>query len=223
MQTQQRKIPIRGVDGTFKTWKEVLVPFEKELAHFRRKIDSLKHVVTRPAVQSVSLSNAAAQWRGLTYNTYIVDSSSTVFADTSLTIAAVAKELKGLKGLLFSYRQQKAEPVTLTFTSDAPVKILVGFFNSKDPLYLQAPQLETNASANDHGQAETVIANAVVIKGMPPVNIHTYSFGKGTNELKLAKGVCVVLGIVKGDQAIPVYDAGLTEAGIKKEIDWLFE
>ncbi|HKO82912.1 MAG TPA: hypothetical protein VJU78_21040, partial [Chitinophagaceae bacterium] len=28
MQTQQRKIPIRGSDGTFKTWAEVLIPFE---------------------------------------------------------------------------------------------------------------------------------------------------------------------------------------------------
>ena len=43
MQTKQRKIPIRGVDGTFKTWAEVLVPFENELAHFKDAIDSLKH------------------------------------------------------------------------------------------------------------------------------------------------------------------------------------
>ena len=28
MQTQQRKIPMRGVDGTFKKWSEVLIPFE---------------------------------------------------------------------------------------------------------------------------------------------------------------------------------------------------
>jgi hypothetical protein len=32
-----------GVDGTFKTWAEVLVPFEKELNHFKNKIDSLKN------------------------------------------------------------------------------------------------------------------------------------------------------------------------------------
>jgi len=44
MQTQQRKIPIRGVDGTFKTWAEVLIPFENELTHFKHAIDSLKKI-----------------------------------------------------------------------------------------------------------------------------------------------------------------------------------
>jgi hypothetical protein len=31
------------------------------------------------------------------------------------------------------------------------------------------------------------------------------------------------LGFVNNEQGIPMYDAGLTETGIKKEIDWLFE
>jgi hypothetical protein len=49
----------------------------------------------------------------------------------------------------------------------------VGFFKptrvafSKDTIFLKAPELETNASANDYGQSETKIANALVIKGMP--------------------------------------------------------
>jgi len=32
-----------------------------------------------------------------------------------------------------------------------------------------------------------------------------------------------VIGFVAGSQEIKPYDAGLTEAGVKKEIDWLFE
>ena len=43
MQTKQRKIPLRGVDGTFKTWEEVLVPFQNELTRFQFAIDSIKH------------------------------------------------------------------------------------------------------------------------------------------------------------------------------------
>jgi hypothetical protein len=39
----------------------------------------------------------------------------------------------------------------------------------------------------------------------------------------LAKGACIVLGFVNGKEPVSVYDAGLTEQGIKKEIDWLFE
>jgi hypothetical protein len=58
---------------------------------------------------------------------------------------------------------------------------------------------------------------------MPPVNIHSYSFGAGQHTLKLPKGICLIVGFVNGEQTIPVYDAGLTERGIKKEIDWLFE
>jgi hypothetical protein len=106
---------------------------------------------------------------------------------------------------------------------------LVGFFKpqkaafSKDTIFLKEPELETNASANDYGQAEIKIANGLVIKGMPAVNIHSYSFGAGTNTLKLAKGICVIIGFVDGEQVIPVYDAGLSENGVKKEIDWLFE
>ena len=43
MQTSQRKIPMRGVDGTYKHWKEMLPVFEKELNTFKHKIDSLKN------------------------------------------------------------------------------------------------------------------------------------------------------------------------------------
>jgi hypothetical protein len=223
MQTQQRKIPLRGVNGTFKTWTEVLVPFEQELVHFRNKIDSLKHIIPGTVIRSAPLVNADVRWVNPSANKYTIDNGAKVFADTGFTITAYAKELKGLEGVGFSFRQQAEAPASLTFSSATPVNVLVGFFNSKDPIFLKAPELETNASANDYGQAETKIANAIVIKGLPTVNIHSYSFNAGTNTLKLAKGVCLVLGFVKGDQAIPVYDAGLTEAGVKKEIDWLFE
>ncbi len=105
----------------------------------------------------------------------------------------------------------------------------MGYFNpvraafTKDTVFLKAPELETNASANDYGQAETKIANAVIVKGLPPVNIHSYTFPAGSNTLKLGKGVALILGFVPGENEIPLYDAGLTESGAKKEIDWLFE
>jgi hypothetical protein len=99
--------------------------------------------------------------------------------------------------------------------------LLIGFFNEKNPNYLPVPELETDASANDYGQAEIKISNAVVVNGFPVVNIHSYSFSAGTHTLNLGKGACLILGFVKGNQEIPVFDAGL--AGNKKNIDWLFE
>ena len=87
---------------------------------------------------------------------------------------------------------------------------------------MRAPQLENDASANDYGQAEAKIRNAVWIAGMPPLNVHTYSFKAGTHTLKLGKGMCLVLGAVPETEQVRIYDAGLQEAGTRV-IDWLFD
>jgi len=227
MQTQQRKIPIRGSNGTFKTWAEVLVPFEAELVHFKKAIDSIKH---SPAVKKdiqplqkaiVTLQPGAAR--------FTINEGVNTSADSIATISGFAPELKGLEGLVMNSREQLLNGTELKFTTTEPVKILVGYYNGRQAAfsgpspYLKAPELETNAAANDYGQADIRVANAIVIKGWPPVNIHTYSFPAGTHTLKLAKGYCLVLGFVKAAEVMPPYDAGLTESGMKKEIDWLFE
>ena len=36
------------------------------------------------------------------------------------------------------------------------------------------PKLETDASANDYGQAEPKLTNAIRIAGMPLANVHAY-------------------------------------------------
>jgi hypothetical protein len=228
MQTQQRKIPLRGVNGAFKTWDEVLVPFEQELAHFKHKIDSLKQNTVKQQVQPKPLDKVNIELLNPSVR-YTIDSTVKVFPDTSGSIVSFARELKGLEGIQLSWNKQLQEGTVINFTSAKPVKLLVGFFKptraafTKDTIFLKAPELETNASANDYGQSETKIANAIVIKGMPTLNIHSYSFNAGNNTLKLAKGVCLIIGFVDGTQNIPLYDAGLTESGAKKEIDWLFE
>lgn len=223
MQTQQRKIPIRGVDGTFKTWKEVLVPFEKELLHFKGKIDSLKNNPEKYQSTTAVLKDQSVQFSEPNIDRYTIDSNTHPFADTGVAILYYAKELKGLKGVSYSFKEQINKGTILKFQNSQPIKILVGFFNKKEIPYLKAPELETDASANELGQSETKIANGLIIKGMPPVNIHTYSFAAGNNTLSLAKGVCLILGVVDGNKTFPLYDAGLTEKGINKEIDWLFE
>jgi len=229
MQTQQRKIPMRGVDGTYKNWFEILPVFEKELAVFKHKIDSLK--TNAPAANQLTtvLANANLSIYDSNMQYYIVDSAARVFTDTTMLIQSFAKELKGLRALKLNYNRQMRFGTEISFKNDKPVKILVGYFRpkqaafSKDSIFLKAPELETNASANDYGQAETKIANGIVVSGMPAVDIHSYSFAAGNNTLKLARGVCLILGFVQGNQVIPMYDAGLTENGKKKEIDWLFE
>ncbi len=229
MQTQQRKIPMRGVDGTFKHWQEMLPVFHGEVSSFKRKIDSLKNVKTKLVVKKEPLKNVDVARVGPADATYTIETGSKIFADTNLVITSYADELKQMQGVKCSVNKQLKENTSLSFTSTKSVKVLVGYFNpqraafSKDTFFLKAPELETNASANDYGQAEMKIANAIVIKGMPPVNIHSYTFPAGKHELKLGKGVCLIVGFIDGGKEMQPYDAGLTENGLKKEIDWLFE
>ena len=224
MQTQQRKIPVGGNDGKMKHWEELLPIYQQELSTFRHKIDSLKSpqpnaVVTKKA----TLKNADVTLITKPSAYYAIATGSDLFTDTATYIKDYAEELKELNALKLSKSKQIEEGTVLKFTNAKPVKVLVGYFNSKDARFLQPPQLETDASANDYGQAEVKIANAMLISGMPPVNIHTYTFNAGTNTLTLAKGACLILGFINDDEPLKAHDAGLIPGGVKRELDWLFD
>ena len=224
MQTQQRKIPIGGNDGRNKTWEELLPFYQQELANLQRNIDSLKSPVkTARVVEKIRFQPAAVTLLTQPVSTYVIATGKELFADTATYIKDFAEELAKLQGLKLSTTHQVKEGTTIRFSNAKPVKVLVGYFNSKDSRYLQPPQLETDASANDYGQAEAKLRNAVIISGLPPVNVHTYSFKAGENTLRLAKGMALVLGFVDDAQPFPVRDAGLISGGVKKELDWLFE
>lgn len=228
MQTQQRKIPLRGANGNYKHWTEVLLPFEKELSHFKHKLDSLKNNNQVKEVAITPLKNAPVKLQG-DYSWYTIDSLAQPFVDTLVSIKAYSKELKGLKGVQMKWASQIKNGTSLTFTVQKPVKVLVGFFQpqraafKRDTTFLKAPELETNASANDYGQAETKIANAIVIPGLPQLHIHSYDFKAGTNTLKLANGVALILGFIDAEAPLQMHDAGLYESGNRKQVDWLFE
>lgn len=226
MQTQQRKIPMRGVDATYKHWTEMVPVFEAELNTFKLKIDSLKRNTSVVGKEVTAFQPANVK---LDEKTFAIETNSSLFTDTGLVVKNFAPELKGLKAVQFSFKQQQQSGTTINFSADKPVKVLVGFFKTQraafttDTIFLKEPELETNASADDYGQAEIKISNAVAIDGLPPVNIHAYNFKAGTHQLKLGKGVCLVLGFVDGQQLIPVYDAMLMSDPKNKNIDWLFE
>jgi len=222
MQTKQRKIPVGGNDGKNKTWVELLPYYQKELDNFKRNIDSLKsHQIASKKAKRIILTDAGISFKD-NLARYKSLPGSTVFADTASAIKNIAKELEGLHGVRFSRQAQLKDGTTLNFRSTKPLKVLVGYFVSKDANYLHEPQLETDASANDYGQADNKIANAVQIDGMPPVNVHTFSFKAGDNILMLPKGICLILGFVDDNEVVPVYDAGLSNEGNVKDLRWLF-
>ena len=84
---------------------------------------------------------------------------------------------------------------------------------------MPAPRLETDASANQYGQADIKIANAMEIENMPAVNVHQYHFEAGEHMLNLGQGQCLILGFSKAAPDFVTRDAGFME---KSAIDWLF-
>jgi hypothetical protein len=222
MQTQQRKIPMRGVDGTYKTWAEMLPVYEKEALAFGRHLDSLRAGVGADAVPP-PYREAVVQLVTKTDGSYVVDSGSQVYADTSFLIRAAAGPLKTSHGIRFSAKQQILQGTELQFNNTEPVDLLIGFFEPKGAaIFLPPPQLETDASANDYGQADVKIVHGLVIEGLPAVNVHAWSFPAGRHTLALGKGMCLVLGFVKPGEKRKGYEQGLNEGG-KKNLDWLFE
>lgn len=221
MQTKQRKIPVGGNDGKNKTWAELLPIYQRELNNFKKNIDSLKspQSVAKQA-EKIHLTDAAIQISGQQF--YKVTAGNNVYIDSVGTIRKTAPEMEGLQGIKLNIAAQEKDGTTISFTNNKPVKVLVGYFVSKQPRYLQEPQLETDASANDYGQADVKIANAIQIEGLPPVNVHTFSFKPGNNTLTLGKGACLILGFVDEDARIPVYDAGLSNEGNIRDMRWLF-
>lgn len=229
MQTQQRKIPMRGFNGTYKHWIEMVPVFESELQIFKKRIDSLKSEAGKPPVVNTPFQRVPVRIANSVEPFFTIQKGAKAFADTGLYITSYAKELERLEAVKFSYQHLLYKGGTCTFVTDKPVKVLIGYFKKQraaftsDTVYLKEPELETNASADDYGQAEIKISNALVIEGLPPVNIHTYSFKAGRHELKLEKGLCLILGFVDASNKIPVYDAALMSDVKNKNIDWLFE
>ncbi|UKT65397.1 alpha-d-galacturonidase [Pedobacter mucosus] len=221
MQTKQRKIPMRGVDKTFIHWKEMLPVFTTELDHFKHSIDSLKSVNGSIAAKVIPYQTAEVKILSADAKVYKLEKNASIFTDTIAIVKEIAEQIVGLKALGFSKTEQIKNGTEIRFTTPKAVKLMIGFFNEKNPKYLAPPQLEIDASANDYGQSEIKISNGIVINGFPPANVHTYSFAAGTHTLKLAKGACLVLGFIDDKQELRIFNAGLDGRG--KDIDWLFE
>ena len=237
MQTPQRKIPVRGTGGKFITWQELLPIYEEELGHFNTHLDSLKALAASApsrgastgasgragggAVAPAPFQPATVQLKGPA-DYYTPDSGARIFTDSVVAVSAVSSPLKGVKAIRQSAIQQRRQGTRLEFSNTQPVDLLIGLFNQKGSAWLQPPQLETDASANDYGQVDVLIAGGLAIPGFPEVDVHRWSFPPGNHSLELGKGLCLVLGFMQPTGKTTVYDAGLNDPG-KKDIDWLFE
>jgi hypothetical protein len=224
MQTAQRRIPITGRDGNNKTWVELLPHYQTELDVFKRNIEKLKsqgdtgglkkQIKVLNPVQVTILNEGATR--------YSLQKGSNVYTDHNSKIQEVAEELQKLSGVRLSERQQQEEGTILRFKNDKSVKVLVGYFNTNSYSALRPPTLEFNALANDRGQADIKIANAMLIPGLYPVNVYSYTYEPGSHELILGKGRVLILGFIDGDEEIFIHDAGITDSEDGVAVDWLF-
>ena len=219
MQTKQRKIPMRGVDATFKHWAEMLPVFEAELQNFRQAIDSIAMSAGTGKKERKLLREKEVQVKAdVQYAT--LKKGAKLHLDQELVVTHLANELEGMQAVMINSEEQKLGGTTLAFESDQNVKVLVGYFNNTDKVFAPKPVLEIDASANDYGQAEAKVRNALRIQYMPMLDIHTYSFPKGKNELKIPKGEALIIGFIADDELQHAYNADVDNQG--DDMDDLF-
>lgn len=222
MQTKQRRIPIDGTDGHYKTWTELLPKYEEELLKFRNNIERLKHTGEVSSDQNeIVLNPVEVQILTKEVGTYRLNENQKVFSDENYHIAHLTKKLRKLTGIKLSFEEQKNKGTKLEFKNNVPVKLVVGYFNGHSYKILQPPSLETDANANNRGQADIRIANAIEIPGLYPVNIYTCYYEPGRHSFELDKGIVLLLGFMDGQQEIETFDAGIG-VGESKNVDWLF-
>ena len=223
MQTAQRRIPIGGDEGRNKTWEELLPHYEKELANFRAHLQTLKD----KAAGKVSDTDAdiepmhVADVRMLTSRLRPVRLTEGAVLMTNLPankVQALAPELRGMTAYAVDGAAQRENGTELEFECKAPVKLLVGYFKDDQKKYAKTPTLETDASANEYGQAEPLLTNAIHLEEMPLANVHAYSFPAGRHTLRLPTGMALVLGFT--DSEVKVRNAALD--GTDDVMDWLF-
>ncbi len=221
MQTAQRRIPASGADGKNKTWAELLPQYQTECNNFKKNVEMLKANNGKAQVQVQAFEPVPVILLNKDAKRFTYKKGTAVYNDNKSVIEDFTPQLQKLSGVVFSDKEQQEKGTVLKFRCDQPVKVLVGYFNTNSYSILNPPTLETNAQANDRGQADIRIANALLLPGLYPVNVYSYSYGAGENDLVLGKGRVLVLGFIDGAQEIPTHDANIGTNG-KPSVDWLF-
>lgn len=222
MQTTMRRIPFAGDDGKNKTWEEMLVHYQAELDNFKNNLATLKDkaagkISDKPA-EIKPLADANVKVNGPWKRVKLAEGASLLENMPDATVAGIAPELEGLTAFRVNGDKQRNDGTELTFENAEPVKLLVAYFKDDQKKYAKAPKLETDATANEYGQAEPVLISAIHLDKMPLANIHAYSFAPGKHSLNLPKGYALVLGFTSDN--ITPRNAAL--AGEDEAMDWLF-
>jgi hypothetical protein len=200
MQTSQRRVPLPGgVAGQRANyhWSQLLPVYEKELVDFRAQVAALANP---SATTRTHAPLPPAQFRILTpgLETFTVQLGNTPFSDSDAVITSIAPELEGLQGVKLSVAATRAGVSAVEFSCTGPVRVLVGYFQSRGPEWRKPPELETDATAGERGGVEALLTNAVEFDTLPAVNVHAFDYPAGTHRLEVrGTGTFTILGFVK--------------------------
>lgn len=219
MQTSQRRIPVGGDEGKYKTWEEMLPVYKEELESLKANISKLASpekgdgkAKAYPKAENATVKMISS------YSTVTLEKGARLFENRDEAVDSLAPELKGLKALILNRDTTRINGGVVEFETDKPVKMLVGFFVDDQNKFASPPKLETDATGNIYGQAEPIISNAISMTNMPIANIHAYNMPAGHHIIHLPKGIIMVAGFT--GSGLTVRDAGLN--GASDEVDWLF-
>lgn len=214
LDTHQRAIPFLGGPDRFINWRQCLPEYEQELALFRERVawvEAPQSHTTSPRV----LHQVDFQLKGSNGQTFTVQPGAQLYTDSNATIAQVAPELQGLKGVRISRKitDYSSQPVTVSLSH--PAKVLVGFFFSNS-------QHHPPASPTGNGWKLQSI-NAVTANGNPALAVFSRKLPAGKSTIDLGRGAYVVLGFVTpdADLAQRIHFFSSPRDG-RPNLDWLF-
>jgi hypothetical protein len=211
METSQRQIPVRGGPQT-NHWRDLLPLYRKELAVFERRLARLKAgsaaAESGPAQRLPEVGFRLEPGAG---EAFTVTKGERLTTDGEQTIASVAPEIDGMKGIRVSARQE----TPIRFTLEKPAQILVGFFKSNS-------RKAMNVSP-DTEQWNILLPNAVgEAKGLP-ISVWAKPLPAGENDLDLGKGAYVVLGFIPEGTHVTPHMSFDPKGKEPPNLDWMFE
>ncbi|MFS0722828.1 hypothetical protein [Paenibacillus sp. 1P07SE] len=225
MQTPQRKVPFSNGE-TYGHWQQCLPLYEAEYSHYARIVEGLK--AGRLPEKLAAAEGPPAPYRQAEFilhspdaETYVLQTDSELFTDGGIPAASVAEELQGLTAIRFNRERSSKEGFDLDIELNEPAIILIGYFNSSHPQWLQVPSLEENTHADDRGGLAPVLTNALKVFFQPSVNVHAFRYEAGRHRLVFGRGAYLVPGVIKADQPLRVRD--VEGEGKTNTLDWLYE
>ncbi|MFC5653612.1 hypothetical protein ACFPYJ_31730 [Paenibacillus solisilvae] len=224
MLTPHRKVPIP--DGLkYKHWTDCLPVYETEFRNFAARIEDLKAGKLPLKVQGEENNEPYRQspFKLLSPDaqTYTVCKNSCLFTDGEVFAQSYAEELEGLTGIRFSREEAANNGAAVEFEISEPARVLVGYFNSAEPGWLQVPILDENTHADDRGGLSPILRKGVKPSFYPSVNVHAFLYEAGRHTLNLGKGAFTILGLIPADQNIEERDVSpLSESA--RSLDWLY-